>query len=117
MGNFKDLKVWQNAKDISVSVYKITDNEKYKTDFGLRDQMRRSSVSVPSNIAEGDDLSSDRQSIKYFYIAKGSVAELRTQLLISFEIGYISEDVYSSIEKQCEEVTAMLTGLIRFRSK
>ena len=117
MGNFKDLKVWQNAKDISVSVYKITDNEKYKTDFGLRDQMRRSSVSVPSNIAEGDDLSSDRQSIKYFYIAKGSVAELRTQLLISFEIGYISKNVYSSIEKQCEEVTAMLTGLIRFRSK
>ena len=79
--------------------------------------MRRASVSIPSNIAEGDDLSSDKQSIRYFYIAKGSIAELRTQLLISLEIGYISMDQYNDLEYKCDKVTAMLTGLIRYRSK
>jgi four helix bundle protein len=79
--------------------------------------MRRASVSIPSNIAEGDDLSSDKESIRYFYIAKGSIAELRTQLLISMEIGYISMDQYNDLENKCDKVTAMLTGLIKYRSK
>ena len=79
--------------------------------------MRRASVSIPSNIAEGDDMATDKQSIKHFYIARGSVAELRTQLLISTEIGYISSDEYNNLEKQCDQITAMLTGLIKHRSK
>ena len=117
MGNFKELTVWQMAKDIAVNIYRVTDSSQFKRDFGLRDQMRRASVSIPSNIAEGDDLSSDKQSIRYFYIAKGSIAELRTQLLISMEIGYISIDQYSFLEKACDTLSAMLTGLIKYRSK
>ena len=117
MGNFKELKVWQNAKDLAVSVYRLTDKELFLKDYGLRDQMRRASVSIPSNIAEGDDMATDKQSIKHFYIARGSVAELRTQLLISTEIGYISSDEFNNLEKQCDQITAMLTGLIKHRSK
>ena len=117
MGNFKELKVWQNAKDIAVSVYRLTEKELFLKDYGLRDQMRRASVSIPSNIAEGDDLSTDKQSIKHFYIARGSVAELRTQLLISSEIGYITSDEFNNLENQCDKITAMLTGLIKHRSK
>jgi four helix bundle protein len=117
MGNFKDLKVWLQAKDLAVDIYRLTDVGNFVKDFGLRDQMRRSSVSIPSNIAEGDDLDTDKQSIRHFYIARGSIAELRTQLIISMEIGYIPSEKYKVIEKRCDNISAMLTGLIKHRSK
>ena len=90
MGNFKELKVWQQSKDLAVNVYQLTNKGPFTKDFGLRDQMRRSSVSISSNIAEGDDLDTDKQSVRFFFIARGSLAELRTQILISAEIGYIT---------------------------
>jgi four helix bundle protein len=77
--------------------------------------MRRSAVSIPSNIAEGDNLDTDKQSIRHFFIARGSTAELRTQLVISMEIGYIPENKYEEFELQCDEISAMLTSLIKHR--
>ena len=117
MGNFKELKVWQHSKGLAVDIYRLTDQGLFIKDFGLRDQMRRSSVSIPSNIAEGDDLDTDKQSIRHFYIARGSIAELRTQLIISLEIEYISSEKYKDLEKRCDNISAMLTGLIKHRSK
>jgi four helix bundle protein len=117
MGNFKKLLVWQRSKDLAVKIYKLTDSGSFIKDFGLRDQMRRSAVSVPSNIAEGDNLDTDKQSIRHFYIARGSVAELRTQLIISMEIGYINTEVFEEFEKSYEEISAMITSLIKYRSK
>jgi four helix bundle protein len=117
MGNFKELKVWQQAKDLAVDIYRLTDQGFFNKDFGLRDQMRRAAVSIPSNIAEGDDLDTDKQSIRHFYIARGSVAELRTQLIISMEIKYIPSEKYKELEKRCDNICAMLTGLIKHRLK
>jgi four helix bundle protein len=117
MGNFKDLNVWKSSKDLAVEIYRLTEKGRFCQDFGLRDQMRRSSVSIPSNIAEGDDLESDKQSIKYFYIARGSLAELRTQILISAEIDYIQKEKFDELEKKCEKISAMIMGLIKHRSK
>ena len=67
MGKFEDLRVWQRAKDLAVFIYKLTDHGKFMKDFGLRDQIRRAAVSVPSNIAEGDDLDTDKQAIRAFF--------------------------------------------------
>jgi four helix bundle protein len=117
MGNFKKLRVWQKAKDLAVRIYKLTDQGHFNTDFSLRDQLRRSSVSIPSNIAEGDDLSTDKQSIRHFFIARGSNAELRTQLSIAVEIGYLSVEKYNEIEAECDEISAMITRLIKHRMK
>jgi four helix bundle protein len=117
MGNFKELKVWQQSKEFAVNIYKLTEEGPFIKDFGLKDQIRRASVSIPSNIAEGDNLDTDKQSIRHFYIARGSVAELRTQLLISMEISYISEKQYDILEKDCEKISAMLTALKKYRSK
>jgi four helix bundle protein len=117
MGNFRQLNVWQKSKDLAVNVYKLTDSCNFNKDFGLKDQIRRSSVSIPSNIAEGDNLDTDKQSTKHFYIARGSTAELRTQLIISNEIGYITTDVFESLDKECESISAMLTSLIKHRLK
>ena len=117
MGKFRDLKVWQRSKDLAVYIYKITTEGKFSRDFGLRDQIRRAAVSIPSNLAEGDEYGSDKQSVRFFYIAKGSSAEVLTQAIIANEIGYINENDYKYIETECKSISGMIMRLIQARSK
>lgn len=117
MSNYENLKVWQKAVELAVSVNRITnENELFRKDLGLKDQIRRASVSVSSNISEGDELGTDKQAIRQFYVAKGSVAELYTQLTISGKIGYISEEEYHFLVEECKHISAMLMNLIKSRS-
>ncbi len=116
MGNFQKLRVWELSKELAVRIYKLTQNPTFLKDFGLRDQIQRSAVSIPSNIAEGDDLETDKQSIKHFYIAKGSTAELLTQLIIAREIGYLDTETNNSLVNDCKIISVMLTKLIQARS-
>ena len=117
MGKFRELKVWQRGKDLAVSIYKLTVHGTFSKDFGLRDQIRRAAVSIPSNIAEGDELGSDKKAIRYFYTAKGSSAEVFTQAIISKEIGYITKEESEYVEEECKAISGMLTMLIKARSK
>jgi four helix bundle protein len=117
MGNFMKLRVWQLAKDLAVKIYRLTKTRDFSKDFGLRDQIQRSAVSIASNIAEGDELGSDKQSIRFFYISKGSVAELTTQLIIANEIGYIDNITRDNLVNECDKISAMLTKLIKARSQ
>ena len=78
--------------------------------------MRRASVSISSNISEGDQLDSDKSSIRHFRIAKGSAAELFTQSIISNRIGYLEKKDFDHIKQECQEVLAMLTNLIKYRN-
>ena len=112
---FKGLKVWEISKDLAVRIYKIADMENIRKDYGLRDQMRRAAVSVPSNIAEGDERDSVKEAIRFFYIAKGSIAEIRTQLQIAHEVGYIEETDYLNIDKGYQELSYKLGSLIQVR--
>jgi four helix bundle protein len=116
MGRYQELKVWQRAKNLAVFVYKLTAKGSFSKDYGLRDQVRRAVISIPSNIAEGDELGTDRQSIKFFYIAKGSSAELLTQVIIAHEIGYLGEQDFEHIEEECQAISKMLAKLIQVRS-
>ena len=116
MGNFQNLRVWQLAKELAVQIYKVTSKPIFSKDYGLKDQLQRSAVSIPSNIAEGDNLETDKQSIRHFYIAKGSAAELLTQLIISQEIGYIDSETRDSLVNDCKIISVMLTKLIKARS-
>ncbi|MBI4764731.1 MAG: four helix bundle protein [Deltaproteobacteria bacterium] len=111
------MKVWQRSKDFAVFIYRISNEEPFSKDYGLRDQMRRAGVSIPSNIAEGDELKTNKQSIQFFFMAKGSVAELVTQALIAFEIGHINQENYNYIRNECQAISSMLTKLIKARSK
>ena len=74
MGNFKKLRVWQLAKDPAVKIYKITKSNKFIKDWGLKDQNQRADVSIPANISEGNELGTNKQSVRHLIIAKGSVA-------------------------------------------
>lgn len=114
---FKTLKVWEISTDLAVKIYKLTDMGNIKKDYGLKDQIRRAAVSVPSNIAEGDERESQKEAIRFFYIAKGSIAEIRTQLQISHEVGYIEKIEYLNIDKSYEDLSFKLGSLIQVRKE
>ena len=116
MGNFQELRVWQTAKMLAVDIYKITQSPAFAKDFGLKDQIQRSAVSIPSNISEGDELETNKQSIKHFFIAKGSSAELLTQIIIAQEIGYLSKTDADRLKDECRKISVMLSKLINARS-
>jgi four helix bundle protein len=116
MGNFQNLQVWKLAKELAVKIYKLTSTPEFAKDFGLKDQIQRSAVSIPSNIAEGDELETDKQSVRHFYIAKGSAAELLTQIIIRQEIGYICISDADHMINDCRIISVMLTKLIKARS-
>ncbi|MFN8579072.1 MAG: four helix bundle protein [Candidatus Sericytochromatia bacterium] len=109
MNNHKDLEVWKKSINLSKKVYLLTKSFPKEEIYGLINQIRRSSVSIPSNIAEGAARQSNKEFIQFLYIALGSLAELETQLIISREIGYIDK-----IDFDLEEVRKMILGLIKF---
>jgi four helix bundle protein len=116
MGAFRDLRVWQEAKALAVEIYMITRQGPFTHDYGLRDQIRRAAVSIPSNVAEGDERGSNKEAVRFFYIAKGSLAELQTQLEIAHEIGYLTPSILSTLDEKCRTLGKMLGSLIKARS-
>jgi four helix bundle protein len=114
---FRDLKVWQRAKELAVDVYAaVKRSPDLAKDFGLRDQMQRAAVSVCSNIAEGDERDTDKDAVRFFYIAKGSVAELITQLEIAKDARLVDSISADALIKEAEEIGAMLGALIKSRA-
>lgn len=111
--NFKELRVWQEAKGLAIKIYHVANNGKLSKDYGLREQMQRAAVSVASNIAEGYERNSDKEFVRFLLIAKGSLSELRTQLEIALGVGYLEQGFFDSIDDQCKKIGAMLTKLIK----
>jgi len=113
---FKSLELWKVSKALAVSVYQFTREGALKKDYGLVDQMRRASVSIASNIAEGDERHTNKEAIRFFYIAKGSAAELFTQIEITESIYECDLNVAGELKASCDQVARMLRGLIKARS-
>ena len=113
--NFRELKVWQCSLSLAVDVGNLCEAGALGRSRVLVDQMQRASISVPSNIAEGNDRGSDRDTIRFLIIARGSLAELRTQLDIAEGRQLISRQQHQSLDRRCDEVGRMLSGLIKFR--
>ncbi|MDL2265369.1 four helix bundle protein [Parabacteroides sp. OttesenSCG-928-G07] len=110
--SFEDLAVWKEGMRLSVRIYSLLKNCR---DYGLKDQMQRSVVSIPSNISEGFERQTNKEFIQYLYIAKGSCGELRTQLYIAKELGYLSDIDFKEILDRAKQLTLMLAGLIKTR--
>ncbi len=108
-GNFEDLEVWKKSCQLAVLIYKELKNW---TDYGLKDQMNRASVSIASNIAEGNERATDKDFIRFIVIAKSSAAELRTQLYIARKIGLIEIASFNLYLKELKSISRMLQALI-----
>jgi four helix bundle protein len=107
---FKKLEVWQRGKALSVDIYRYFSEH---PDFGFRDQITRSGLSIPSNIAEGYERSARKERARFLAYAKGSSGELHTQILIGYEIGYIDSRTANRWGKETEELSRMIQGLIQ----
>ena len=111
--NYKDLVVWQKAMALVEAVYRVVRLLPADERYVLGDQIRRSAVSIPSNIAEGNARGTEKEMIHFLRIAQGSRAELETQLELSYRIGYTSEQQIQELIELSNEVGRMLTGLIK----
>jgi len=107
---FENLEVWKRSVHLSGKIYKELLGLK---DYGFKDQITRSGLSIPSNIAEGIERNSIKEKINFLSYAKGSCGELRTQIYIGMEIGYISEETANTWLQETQEISAMLVGLMR----
>ncbi|HEY7676611.1 MAG TPA: four helix bundle protein [Candidatus Methylomirabilis sp.] len=108
---FEDLVAWQKGKDLAVVIYKTTQRGSLSKDFGLSGQMQRSAVSIPSNVAEGYERATPAEFHHGLSTAKGSCGELRTQLYIAAEVGYLSREEFTPLLAQAEEVSRIIGGL------
>jgi len=108
--SFEDLDVWQRACRLGVRIYQLLKNCK---DYGLKDQMTRSAVSIASNIAEGAERDSALEFIRFLHIAKGSAAELRTQVYIACKIEVIKEPIQKELTNELKNISSMIHGLIK----
>lgn len=108
----EDLEVWKKSIDLVTKIYDITKLYPQSENFGLRNQMQRCAISIPSNIAEGCARFSDKETLNFISIAIGSLAELQTQLIISKNLGYIKS--YDNIMEECNEIKRMLIGLSKY---
>ena len=105
---FEDLRVWQKGIQLVKQIYSLTNEGKVSRDFGLRDQLRRATVSIPTNIAEGFERASRKEYLNFLNIAKGSAGEVRSLLRVALEVGYIEESTYTQLYGQVTEVSRML---------
>jgi four helix bundle protein len=111
---FEDIEAWQTARELTKLIYTFTDEGKFARDFGLRDQIRRASVSIMSNIAEGFESQTQAQFIRYLGIAKASAGEVRSQLYISRDLNYLTEEIFSSSFGMAEKNSRQLARFIAY---
>jgi four helix bundle protein len=114
IGNFEELEVWKTSMSLCTEIYRQTNTELFSKDFGLKDQIRRASVSIPSNISEGYERDSKNQFLYFLSIAKGSCGEVRTQLRIAHNLNYLNEIDYESLNLLCESTGKQLSGFIKY---
>ena len=110
--SYQGLTVWQKAMDLAAIIYNLTKKLPREELYSLNDQMRRATISIPSNIAEGQDRDTHKEFVRFLTIARGSKAELETQLQICVKIGYLNETEISEAMDLLKEIGKMLTSLI-----
>lgn len=111
---FEDMKVWQDAREFVNQIYKSTSNEKFKKDFGLRDQIQRAAVSIMSNIAEGYERDSNKELIRFIQISKGSVGEVRSLIYVAKDLGYINDKEFSTHYESSLLIIKQISNFIKY---
>ena len=108
---FEDFIAWQEARSLTSDIYKVTSQGEFAKDYGLKDQIRRASVSIMSNIAEGFERGRPTEFHQFLSISKASCAELRSQLYVSLDVGYLSENDFNSLMLKANKVGQLVGGL------
>ena len=112
--SFEEILSWQKARELNKSIYLVTNKDTFKKDIDLSRQIRRASISISSNIAEGFERETTKEFIRFLYIAKASSGEFRSQLYLAFDLNYINKDEFSKLNLKVNEVSKLLSGLIKY---
>lgn len=111
---FEDLEAWKLARELTKLVYNASSTGDFAKDFALVNQIRRASVSILSNIAEGFERNGDKEFVQFLSVAKGSCGEVRAQLYVAFDQGYLDANSFTEIKGKLNEEGRMLSGLIKY---
>ena len=114
---FEDIEAWKKGRELAKDIYTVTATGEFARDYGLKDQIRRAVVSVISNIAEGFSRQTDKEFVQFLHIAKGSTSEVQSQLYIAVDLGYISQEEFSKLYNQADEVARLISGFIKYLKK
>ena len=111
---FEDLEIWKSARDVTNKIYSLTNNSAFSKDFGLRDQIRRASVSIMSNIAEGYERGGNQELMQFLSIAKGSCGEVRCQLYVAVDQRYIDKQEGEQLIDYCKKISIMINNFMEY---
>lgn len=115
ISSFEDINAWQKARELNTEIYNLTNkNNSFSKDFGLRDQIRRCSISISSNIAEGFERETNKEFRRFLYIAKASAGEFRSQLYLASDLDYISTEEFNKLNLKVNDISKMISGLIKY---
>ncbi|MCD4678823.1 MAG: four helix bundle protein [Bacteroidales bacterium] len=117
MNSFEDIKAWQNARKLVVDIYKATKQQEFSRDYGLKDQIQRTAVSVMSNIAEGYERNSKKEFIRFLYISRGSAGEVRSLLYVANDLNYIDKEFFDQLSDSVLKISCQIYRLIEYLSK
>lgn len=112
--SFEETDVWKESRELVKLVYKLTNGLTFKKDHGLTDQVRRASVSILSNIAEGFERGSNAELLHFLYVAKGSAGEVRAQMYVALDQGYVSQTDRLKVHELCINISSQIAGLIKY---
>ena len=112
--NFEELEIWKEARKLTRAIYQLTKREKFSRDFSLRDQIQRAVVSIMSNIAEGFERDGNQEFVQFLYVAKASCGEVRSQLYVAFDQGYILKADSEESIVAFRRLSGMIGSLIRY---
>ncbi|MBC5833406.1 four helix bundle protein [Flavobacterium sp. F372] len=114
--SFEEINSWQKSRIFNKRIYQITENINFKKDFDLVRQIRRASISISSNIAEGFERNTDKEFIYFLYVAKASAGEVRSQLYLAIDLEYITKEEFEELLESVSEISRLLSGFIKYLS-
>jgi four helix bundle protein len=111
---FEDLEAFQMARELTKQLYRVTGTGRFARDYGLRDQITRAAISIMSNVAEGFERGGDKEFLQFLSLAKGSCGEIRAQLYVGIDQGYIDEQQFTTLVDQASRIGRALAGLMKY---
>lgn len=112
--SFEEINSWQKSRIFNKRIYQITENINFKKDFDFVKQIRRASISISSNIAEGFERNTDKEFVYFLYVAKASAGEVRSQLYLAIDLEYITKEEFEELSESVSEISRLLSGFIKY---
>lgn len=112
--SFEEVLSWKKSREFNLKIYQVTENQYFKKDVDLSRQMRRASLSISSNIAEGFERNTDKEFIYFLYVAKASAGEIRSQIYLALDLNYISIEISQNLLNDITEISKLISGFIKY---